>query len=121
MTTSTLTANDAMESCKELRSVEDAFKEIKNFVDIRPVFHSKDCRVKAHVFECVLSYITEALIGKLVPHQSARRTIQELRRMEVTEILMGKERMFSVRKMKNSDLRILELLKIEVPPKNIEL
>jgi transposase len=120
-TTSPLTANGAMESYKELRSVEDAFREIKNFVDIRPMFHSKDCRVKAHVFECVLSYLTEALIGKLVPHQSARRTIQELRRMEVTEILMGKERMFFVRKMKNSDLKIFELLKIEVPPKNIEL
>lgn len=79
VTTSDLAAKRAMESYKELCSVERAFREIKSFLDIRPV-HSKDRRVRAHVFECVPAYLTEALIGKLVPHQSARKTVQALRR-----------------------------------------
>lgn len=47
--------------------VEQAFREIKNFVNIRPIYHSKDRMVKAHVFVCVLAYLTEALIQRLVP------------------------------------------------------
>ena len=56
-----------MESYKELRSVEYAFKKIKHFVDIRPIYHFEDRMVKAHVFVCVLAYLTEALIQGLVP------------------------------------------------------
>lgn len=116
VTTSDLAARRVMESYKELCSVERAFREIKSFLDIRPVFHSEDRRVRAHVFECVLAYLTEALIGKLVPHQSARKTIQALRRIKVTEMMVGDERMFLVRGMEEPDVRIFNLLKIEPPP-----
>jgi transposase len=121
VTTSDLTEERAMEAYKELCSIERAFREIKDFVRIRPVYHSKDRRVRAHVFVCVLSYLTEALIGRLVTHQSARKTIQELRRTKVTEILVGEERIFSVRKMKSSDVEIFKSMGIEAPPRNIEL
>jgi len=115
VTTSNLAAEQAMKSYKELRSIEDAFREIKSFVDIRPVFHSKDRRVRAHVFECVLTHLTEALIGELVPCQSARRTIRALRRIKVTEMMIGDEKMFLVREMKESDAKIFNSLKIEAP------
>lgn len=115
VTTSDLVAKRVMESYKELRSIEDAFREIKSFVDIRPVFHSKDRRVRAHVFECILAYLTEALIGKLVTHQSARMTIQALKRIKVTELAIQDERMFLVREMEKPDVKIFNSLKIEVP------
>ena len=120
MTTSDLPVERVMESYKELRSVEDAFREIKHFVDLRPIYHSKDRRVKAHVFVCVLAYLTEALIGRLVTHQSARRTILELKRIKVAEMAIGDERMFLVREMKNSDLNIFKSLGIEPPRTHIE-
>jgi len=121
VTTSDLTAKKVMESYKELRSVECAFKEIKNFVNIRPIFHSDDRRVKAHVFECVLAYLTEALIGRLVPWQSARRSIADLRGIKTVELTIGDERIFLVREMKSTDLRILKSLGIEAPKAHIEM
>ena len=121
VTTSDLTAEQVMESYKELCSVERAFREIKNFVDIRPIYHFDDDMVKAHVFVCVLAYLTEALIQRLVPYQSARRTIQELKRIKVTEMAIGDERISLVREMKSSDLGIFGSLGIEAPQTYIEM
>jgi transposase len=121
VTTSDLVAKRVMESYKELCSIERVFREIKSFVDIRPINHSKDRRVKAHVFECILAYLTEAMIGKLVPYQSARKTILELKRIKVTEMAIGDERMFLVREMKNSDLKIFNSLGVEPPRTHTEM
>jgi len=120
-TTSDIEAKRVMESYKELRSVERAFREIKNFLDIRPIYHRRDEMVKAHVFVCVLAYLTEALIERLVLYQSARKTIQELRRIRVTELVIGDERMFLVGETKSSDLRIFNSLGIDVPPVHVEM
>ena len=119
VTTSDLTAKRIIESYKELRSVENAFKEIKNFVDIRPVYHFEDHMVKAHVFVCVLSYLTEALIQRLVSHQSARKTIQELKRIKVARASIDGEIVHFVNELGKEQRRVLKALKVEAPPRLI--
>lgn len=41
---------------KSLSQVENAFKNIKSFLKIRPVYHYKKRRVRAHVLICFLGY-----------------------------------------------------------------
>ena len=36
--------------------VENAFAKDKNKIQIRPVFHYKETRIKGHVFACFMSY-----------------------------------------------------------------
>ena len=40
---------------KQLREVEDVFRDLKDLIDIRPVYHWIDRRVKTHIFLCLLS------------------------------------------------------------------
>jgi len=40
---------------KQLKFVEDAFRQLKDLVEIRPIFHWKDRRVKTHIFLCILA------------------------------------------------------------------
>jgi len=49
---------------KNLSGVEKAFKEIKDFLRLRPIRHHQDDRVRAHVFICVLSYLLEKILEK---------------------------------------------------------
>lgn len=49
-------AEDIVKSYKELKKVEKAFKDIKSFLEIRPVYHWKERRIRAHVLICFLSY-----------------------------------------------------------------
>lgn len=119
VTTSDLVARRIMESYKELRSVEEAFREIKSFLDLRPIYHFEDRRVRAHVFECILAYLTKALIGKLVTYQSSTATLRALRRIKMIELTIQDERMFLVKQMEESDAEIFRSLGIELPPKQM--
>jgi len=52
-----LTAVEAVESYKSLLQVEQAFRNMKKVeLEIRPIFHKTDDRIKCHVFICMLAY-----------------------------------------------------------------
>jgi len=42
--------------------VEDAFKFLKTSLDLRPINHWKNSRVKSHVFVCILAYLIRTVI-----------------------------------------------------------
>jgi transposase len=53
----TMTIQEIVESYKSLINVEQAFRNMKTVqLEIRPIYHKTDDRVKAHVFLCTLAY-----------------------------------------------------------------
>lgn len=55
-TETNLKAIDWESKYKSLQLVERAFDSIKNLIEIRPVFHYKETRIKWHIFSCFMSY-----------------------------------------------------------------
>jgi transposase len=52
-----MTAVEAVENYKSLMKVEQAFRNMKTVqLEIRPVYHKTDDRIKCHVFICMLAY-----------------------------------------------------------------
>jgi transposase len=52
-----MTASEAVKNYKGLIRVEQAFRNLKTTrLEIRPVYHKKDERIKCHVFICMLAY-----------------------------------------------------------------
>jgi len=88
ITNTTNEAIEIMKTYKELQMVENAFDEIKNFLDIRPIEHHKKSRVKAHVFVCVLGFLIESIIEKF-SKESARKTIKKLKRVKIINLRIG--------------------------------
>ena len=56
-----LDANKVVDSYKNLREIEILFDDLKNFVDVRPVRHWLERRVRAHVFICILSLLLKRI------------------------------------------------------------
>jgi transposase len=56
-----LPASKVVESYKNLREVEILFDDLKNFVDIHPIRHWVEVRVRAHVFLCVLALLLKRI------------------------------------------------------------
>ncbi len=54
-----LRISEVVASYKTLARAERAFKELKDFVDLRPMYHWAQDRVLAHIFICVLAYLIE--------------------------------------------------------------
>lgn len=56
-----LEKSKVVESYKNLKEIEMLFDDLKNFVDIRPVRHWLEIRVRAHVFICILSLLLKRI------------------------------------------------------------
>jgi transposase len=53
----TMSAANVVAAYKKLRFVETAFRNLKTVqLELRPVFHKTDDRIRAHVFLCMLAY-----------------------------------------------------------------
>ncbi|MDD5689517.1 MAG: hypothetical protein PHQ76_04470 [Caldisericia bacterium] len=55
---------------KQLKLVEDSFKQLKDLVKIRPIFHWQDRRVKTHLFLCILA---QTVVNQIKGHLKTRR------------------------------------------------
>jgi transposase len=69
-----LITEELIRSYKELRMIEDSFRTLKTFIELRPIYHWTTDRVKAHVFLCVLSF----LAGRILEIKTGK-TIKMLR------------------------------------------
>ncbi len=56
VTDAALAAPDVVRAYKQLKEVERAFRTLKGPLELRPIHHRLEDRVRAHVFLCMLSY-----------------------------------------------------------------
>jgi hypothetical protein len=54
-----LDSPDIVRSYKQLKEVERAFRSLKGLLDVRPIHHRLEDRVRAHIFLCMLAYYLE--------------------------------------------------------------
>jgi len=107
-----------LEVYKNLSRVENAFKIIKNDLDIRPMNHRKKCRIKGHVYVCVISYFIvnaiEYISKKANLNKSARKIVRQLDKVKLLEInLPNGDKRFSLTTIDNELKKILKPFKIK--------
>jgi hypothetical protein len=56
-----LKAETIIKSYKNLQEVEQLFDDLKHFVDVRPMRHWLEIRVRAHVFICILALLLKRI------------------------------------------------------------
>ncbi len=70
-----MTAEDIALGYKQLLEVERGWKDMKQVIDLRPVYHRKEERIRAHVILCWL-----ALLLARIAENACAATWPELRR-----------------------------------------
>lgn len=65
-----MSAQEVVASYKRLITVEQAFRNLKTVhLEMRPIYHKRDDRIKAHIFLCMLAYHVQFhMKQKLVPY-----------------------------------------------------
>jgi hypothetical protein len=83
----------AMELWKQyivLTEVEQAFKELKNDLDIRPVYHQKDSRIEAHILVSFLSYCLQVTLKHRAktkaPGLTPRAILEKFKAMQMIDV-----------------------------------
>ena len=55
---------DAVALYKELTDVESGFRQLKDVLAMRPIYHQIEPRVKAHIFVAALALLVQRLLGR---------------------------------------------------------
>ena len=83
-----LKASEVVESYKNLKEVEMLFDDLKNFVDIRPIRHWLQVRVRAHVFICVLALLLKRIFE--IHYMKSKCTMEPLEEISKSKLIKYK-------------------------------
>ena len=88
-----LSAVDAVRLYKELSEVERCFANLKDVIDLRPVYHQTEDRVEAHIFVAALAFLIHRAIEKKLKAArldlSATEALSILKSIRVVDIDLG--------------------------------
>ena len=88
-----ITATQAVACYKELNTVEQGFRDLKDVIDMRPIHHKTDERVKAHIFVASLALFLkrtlEYQLALKLPELSATDALAAMRSVGITELDLG--------------------------------
>lgn len=84
---------EAVTVYKELSEVERAFAELKDVIEMRPIYHHKADRVRAHIFVASLAFLIDRALEKKLKASgidlSSKEAWQLLQTVRVVEIDLG--------------------------------
>lgn len=112
----TLTPEEVALGYRQLMEVERAFRTIKTTLELRPLYHHKDERIRAHVFLCFLALllvrIAERQTGQTWDHLRAI-----LERIHLGEFESKDGRILQRTELTPDQANLLKTLNISPPPK----
>jgi hypothetical protein len=115
-----MTAEDIALGYKQLLEVERGWRDMKQVIDLRPVYHRKEERIRAHVILCWLALLL-ARIAENTCHTTWPRLRRELDRIAIGTFT-GPAGTFRQRtEITKAQRDILAQLKIDPPPKIYQL
>ena len=105
---------------KQLLEVERAFRTLKTTLELRPVYHRKEERIRAHVLLCWLSLLL-VRIAEVNTLQTWPQLRSELEDMHLIEYESSDGKVFQRTEITEGQKRILSLLKIPEPAKILDI
>lgn len=106
---------------KSLQEVENAFRDLKSFLKLRPIHHRKANRVRGHIFVCVLSFLLEKLLDKKLEtaniNLTARISLEKLYRIKVVEDNVNGILIQRITKANNIETQILKAVDLSAFPR----
>ncbi|HHV77723.1 MAG TPA: IS1634 family transposase [Syntrophothermus lipocalidus] len=93
-TNTDLTAAEVALAYKQLWLVERAFRELKSNLEIRPMYHWTESRIRGHIMVCFLAFYLEMVLRKRLKEvacdASYTQVIKDLSRVRAKKIVNGK-------------------------------
>jgi hypothetical protein len=109
----------------QLTEVEQAFKELKGDLAIRPVYHQTDGRIEAHIFVAFLSYCLQVTLKQrlrpLAPGLTPRAVLEKFAAIQMLDVHFpttdGRTLIYTRYTQPEKDQQLLlQQLKLRLPP-----
>jgi len=116
-TDQTSSPEEVVKRYKELAEIERGWRALKSTLELRPVYHWSEERIRAHVFMCVLALQVERWMRKKLAGMSVPSAIRQLRRIKMVEITEGNTRRALPTRLTTEQKEILRKLGVPAPEK----
>ena len=115
-TTTDLTVEEILAKYRDLFEVEHTFRALKSQLEIRPIFHWTDDRIRGHICMCFIAFtfINHLRITTELPY---RQLIKALDRMQLSDIQDSKagNRIYLRSRIDETQQTIIDKLKLKTP------
>ena len=107
---------EAVAAYKQLNEVERGFAHLKGLLEVRPVYHHKDDRVRAHVFVAALAFLVDRALEKRL--RAANSTLsspaawQALETVRCVQVAVGERNKLCVTRGSRHASEVLNVLGI---------
>jgi hypothetical protein len=108
----------------QLTEVEQAFKNLKNDLEVRPIYHQKDQRIEAHILLAFLAYCLHVTLRQrlraLAPGLTSREVLDKFSQIQMLDVHIpttdGRELLLSRYTQPEKDQRmLLQQLHLNLP------
>ena len=109
----------------QLTEIEQAFKELKGDLSIRPIYHQRDERIEAHIFVAFVAYCLQVTLKQrsraLAPGLTPRAVLEKFAAMQMVDVHLpttdGRHLILPRYTQPEKDLQLLlKQLRMELPP-----
>jgi hypothetical protein len=104
-----------------LQRVEAAFRGLKDYLRVRPIYHYREPRVRGHVFVAVLAYLLlrslELQLAQAGCPLSGRRALDALGEIHAVEIRLGPKQMLTLTQPSPQAHDLLQALRLAPLPR----
>jgi len=118
-----LSMTELVSAYKTLARAESAFKELKNFIDLRPMRHWAQERVRAHIFICVLSYLIETCIEIKLKEKglemTARKALDHLSEIKLVDQEIDGLKLCTYSQPSTESRKIINALGVKLPQERL--
>ena len=108
----------------QLTEIEQAFKELKSDLPIRPIYHKTDERIEAHIFVAFVAYCLQITLKQrartLAPGLTPRAVLEKFAALQMVDVHLpttdGRHLILSRYTQPEKDLQLLlDQLKLTLP------
>jgi transposase len=116
---------EVIERYKELWRVEKIFKDMKNSIDVSPIYHSNALRIEGHIYATfltlVIGFILQREAKKKPIHLTYDELIGELRELVVEWVKVGDKKILLRDELNEWQNVLFKRFHIKIPPSIIEI
>jgi len=117
-----LTPQDILEAYHNLWKIEESFRIMKTNLEVRPVFHWTEPRIKGHFVICFLAFLLERTLESKLKRAHLAASPPQIREvlnsMNFAEVKIKQKEFLIKTKFESLGNKILKLMRIK-PPQNI--
>lgn len=104
---------------KSLCQIESAFSELKSTLDVKPIYHWTERRIRGHIFICFLALVLGLGLQNKLQKVSYTDVIEDLKRLRVSMIKIGEIERLKRTKLVGKAEYVFEQLKLPIPTVNL--